>query len=214
MRLDRGHYFAHPLFTKTLKTMLKKTLMRTQFPTLLSLLLITGVGIGCGSGATDASDANAADAAAMSAGDEAAGGAAASGGHDHAGHGHAGGDGHDHGDAGDAGAMSTIDPWTRTYETAEAERAGTVENLHGLRATLVAELDAVRGRLKDGGRSADERKADTQRAAELAQGLEKLDRTIKQISEADNVTWADVRESNIQAAAEFRAWMAQYGLPS
>lgn len=133
-------------------------------------------------------------------------------GHAHDGHGHDGdhheGDGHDHGTA------AAVDPWTRTYETPAAERTGTVENLQGLRATLVGELEEVRGRLKDGTRSADDRKADTQRAAELAQGLERLDRTIKEISEANDVTWADVRESQIKAAGEFREWMAKYGMPS
>ena len=107
-----------------------------------------------------------------------------------------------------------MDPWERTYETPAAERAGTVENLQGLRATLVAELDEVRERLKDGTRAAEERKADSQRASELAQGLERLDRTIKEIDEADDVTWATVRESSIQAAGEFRAWMEEYGMPS
>ena len=111
-------------------------------------------------------------------------------------------------------ANATSDPWTRTYETPAAERAGTVENLNGLRATLVAELDQVRARLKDGARSADEKKADSQRAGELAQGLERLDRTIKEISESNDVTWAQVRESNIKAANDFRTWMSQYGMAS
>jgi hypothetical protein len=107
-----------------------------------------------------------------------------------------------------------VDPWTRTYETPAEERAGTVQNLQGLRATLVAELEEVRGRLKDGTRPAEDRKNDTTRAAELAQGLERLDRTINQITEADDVTWADVRESNIKAAGDFREWMSKYGMPS
>lgn len=89
-----------------------------------------------------------------------------------------------------------------------------MENLNGLRATLVTELESVRGRLKDGTRAAADRKADTQRAAELAQGLERLDRTIKQISEANDVTWTQVRDSELKAAGEFREWMAKYGLPS
>lgn len=115
---------------------------------------------------------------------------------------------------GQDGGTAASDPWTRTYDSPEAERAGTVQNLQGLRATLVAELESVRGRLKDGTRTADDRKADQTRAAELAQGLERLDRTIKQITEADDVTWADVRDSNIKAANEFRDWMAKYGMAS
>jgi hypothetical protein len=107
-----------------------------------------------------------------------------------------------------------VDRWSRTYATPAEERAGTIQNLQGIRATLVAELEQVRGRLNDGTRAAEDRKNDSTRAAELAQGLERLDRTIKQITEADDVTWADVRESNIKAAGEFREWMSKYGLPS
>lgn len=104
------------------------------------------------------------------------------------------------------------DSWNRTYATPAEERTGTVGNLKGLRATLVAELDGVRGRLKDGSRSAEDRKADTTRAAELAQGLERLDRAIKVIDEANDVSWATIRESSIKEAGEVRAWMSKYGM--
>ena len=160
---------------------------------------------GCGGGGADTADSPATGPDAV---DQAVDDADA--GHDH--------DGHDLGDSGDAGAdadghgTAAKDPWDRTYESPEAERAGTVENLQGLRATLVAELDQVRGRLKDGTRSGEDRKADTQRAAELAQGLERLDRTIKQIDEANDVTWSEVRDSEMKAAREFREWMAKYGM--
>lgn len=188
----------------------------------LDHFLLTGMGLllagslftgcsGCNQGASDTSASPASTTTTSDGSGADATGADASGhDHDHSADGH---EGHGHDDAGH-GTAEGVDPWTRTYETPEAERTGTVENLQGLRATLVAELDQVRERLKDGTRSAEDRKADTQRAAELAQGLERLDRTIKEISEASDVTWADVRESQIKAAGEFREWMAKYGLAS
>lgn len=179
-----------------------------------AFLLIASLGVGCsgcGGGATEdaAASAAGAEAGADAAGADGANADAAGAGAD------AGHEGHDHSAGGDHSAgAATADPWKRTYDSPAAERAGTVENLNGLRATLVAELESVRGRLKDGTRSAEDRKADTQRAAELAQGLERLDRTIKQISEANDVTWTQVRDSELKAAGEFREWMAKYGMAS
>ena len=178
----------------------------------LALLLIASLGVGCsgcGGGEADTTGDAAASMNDATSGSE--GHSGEGGGEDHSGT--AGHEGHDHGIGGTT-AASTVDPWARTYDTPQAERTGTVENLNGLRATLVAELESVRARLKDGSRSADERKADTQRAAELAQGLERLDRTIKVITEANDVTWSQVRDSEMKAASEFREWMSKYGMPS
>lgn len=166
---------------------------------------------GCGGGQSDTAG-SAGDDAGQVDDANASGSAGAHDGHDH---GDGAGQDHDGTGGGDGtGAAATVDPWSRTYDTPEAERAGTIQNLQGLRATLVAELESVRARLKDGTRSAEDRKADQQRASELAQGLERLDRTIKGIGEANDATWAQVRDSELKAAAEFREWMKKYGMPS
>jgi len=179
----------------------------------LALFLIAALGVGC-SGCGGAAEADTAGAAAGTEHDASADHDAMDhDDHDHDGHDHDG-MGPDHDAADGADATGSNDPWQRTYDSPAAERAGTVENLQGLRATLVAELESVRGRLKDGTRAAEDRKSDTQRAAELAQGLERLDRTIKQISEANDVTWTEVRDSEMKAAGEFREWMAKYGMAS
>lgn len=186
---------------------------RTWLP-MATFLLIASLGVGCSGCSGGATEDAAASAAGAQVGADAAGADGANADAANAGVA-AGHEGHGHSAGGDhsAGAAAS-DPWKRTYDSPAAERAGTVENLNGLRATLVTELESVRGRLKDGTRSAEDRKADTQRAAELAQGLERLDRTIKQISEANDVTWTQVRDSELKAAGEFREWMAKYGMAS
>ena len=99
----------------------------------------------------------------------------------------------------------------KTPLTASEERTKTGDEMRGLRAILKAELDAVRARL---GKTADAaaKEADKTRAAELAQGLERIDRAIKAIDEADDVSWGTIRESQIKEAGEVRAWMAKYGM--
>ncbi|MBL7965076.1 MAG: hypothetical protein JNM31_14675 [Flavobacteriales bacterium] len=175
-----------------------------------AFLLISSLTVGCsgcGGGAEDAAGAAGMDAGT---GVETPGGTDA--GAQGSGNGHGGsGDGHDatHMDGRDANVASD---GTKAPETPAEERAHAVEDLNGMRATLVAELDGVRGRLKQGGRTADEAKADQTRAAELAQGLERLDRLIKKTTDANDVTWTEVRESSMKEAGEFRTWMAKYGM--
>lgn len=185
----------------------------------LAFMLVASLGVGCSgcNGAEadttgDAVNTEGSNADGSSADGAHAGGAAH---HDGDGHDHSDGSVHADTDGSEAGSTTaTTDKWTRVYATPIEERAGYVENLNGLRATLVAELEQVRGRLKDGTRTAEDRKADSQRASELAQGLERLDRTIKQISDATDITWTDMRESSLKSAGEFREWMAKYGMPS
>lgn len=100
---------------------------------------------------------------------------------------------------------------TTTTLTPTEERTKTGDEMRGLRAILKAELDAVRARL---GKTADPaaKKSDETRAAELAQGLERIDRAIKAIDEADDVSWGTIRESQLKEAGEVRAWMAKYGM--
>lgn len=56
------------------------------------------------------------------------------------------------------------------------------------------------------------KQADKTCAAELAQGLERINRAIKAIDEADDVSWGTIRESQMKEAGEVRAWMAEYGM--
>jgi hypothetical protein len=185
----------------------------------LAFMLVASLGVGCsgcngGEADTtgDAANADGMNADGTSADGSGANGASANGQYD--------ANGNDPNNAsasatdGATGAGATTDKWTRVYATPMEERAGTVENLNGLRATLVAELEQVRGRLKDGSRTAEDKKSDSTRASELAQGLERLDRTIKEVTDADDVSWAQVRESKIKAAGEFREWMTKYGMAS
>lgn len=141
---------------------------------------------------------------------------------------HAAGEGHDAMSGGDAAgtnatagtgegegeSVETMEPRTFmviTYSTPAEERMGTTNALNGLRATLKAELDAVRGRL---GKTADPaaKEADQKRAAELAQGLERMDRLIAKVGAADDVSWAQVRESSLKEAEEVRVWMQNYNM--
>lgn len=190
----------------------KSSLFKRVLLPSLAFMLIAFMSVGCSSepGADDA----AGDAGMTTDGvDGAATGTNGTDGADHTGHDQM--NGGDHNATGADGSTTTsADPWTRTYATPVEERTGTVENLNGLRAKLVTELDQVRARLKDGTRAADDRKADTQRAAELAQGLERLDRTILQISDATDLTWSEMRVSSLKSAGEFREWMAKYGMAS
>lgn len=202
------------VFTMNRPSLFKRVLLPS-----LAFMLVASLGVGCsGCNGTEA-DTNAAGDAGMTTdgADGSAIGHDANDGTDHTGHDHMNGSDHnatasDGLDA--AGTTTTTDRWTRTYATPVEERTGTVENLNGLRATLVTELDQVRARLKDGTRATDDRKADSQRAAELAQGLERLDRTIKEINEATDVTWTQMRTSSLKSAGEFREWMTKYGMPS
>ncbi len=186
----------------------------TSSAALAGLLLLAGCG-GCNGGNADTMNDDAAgqtDGATM--GDDHD--------HDHAagdGHDHTMGDGHDHGDVtGDTLSREGVDqmePRTFmdiTYDTPTAERAGTTEALNGLRANLKAELDALRERMKGAGADKEALKADQQRAAELAQGLERIDRLIKKIGDADDVSWEQARESHLKEAEEVRVWMSEYGL--
>lgn len=183
----------------------------------LAFMLIASLGVGC-SGCNGGDADTTGDAVINADGtDGSAAGHDGMNGEDHTGHDHMDGTDHSGTTAGGTatdGTTTTVDPWTRTYATPIEERTGTIQNLNGLRATLVAELEQVRTRLKDGTRAAEDRKADTQRAAELAQGLERLDRTIAQINDATDLTWNDMRASSLKSAGEFREWMSKYGMAS
>jgi hypothetical protein len=91
--------------------------------------------------------------------------------------------------------------------TPAGERRETLTDLQRMRARLIAELDAVRARLNEGSLTAEERDRQTSRAAELSQGLERLDRAILEVDQADDTTWPAVRASSRTGAEDFREWM-------
>lgn len=93
-----------------------------------------------------------------------------------------------------------------------AERMNAVTDLGGLRATLMAELEAVRTRLNDGTRPEASAKADQERAAELAQGLERLDRALAAVNASNDTTWAAIRTNTNKEVEDIRAWMATHGM--
>lgn len=135
--------------------------------------------------------------------------------------GHANGGGSAVGASGDSasreGGVGTMDPneirinGSAVGSPAYNERYAASKDVRGFRAQLMAELDAIRTRLKDGTRPADAAKADQTRAADLAQGLERMDRLIKAVEESDDLTWTSVRESSLKEAGEVRAWAVEHG---
>lgn len=94
------------------------------------------------------------------------------------------------------------------------ERFAASKDVRGFRAQLMAELETIRTRLKDGTRPADEAKKDQAHAADLAQGLERMDRLIKAVEESDDLTWTSVRESSLKEAGEVRVWAIAHGFRS
>ncbi len=91
------------------------------------------------------------------------------------------------------------------------ERYAASKDIRGYRALLMAELEAIRTRLNDGTRPVDAAKKDQERAADLAQGLERMDRLIKAVEESDNLTWTSIRESRMKEAGEVRVWATEHG---
>ncbi len=90
------------------------------------------------------------------------------------------------------------------------ERTDATDRMNGIRATLMTELDQVRARLKDGKLDKEQTTADQKRAAELAQGLERVDRTLKAMGEATDATWPQMRASQLKEVDEVRTWWNQY----
>ncbi len=176
-----------------------------SFAMVLSVLCSSLSGCsGCGDGSTsDGTDTTATGAGAMNGSTTDGSGNGASGANGH------GSDSASHMDTRttDMGAADA----NKTPLTATEERTKTGDEMRGLRAILKAELDGVRASLGKGG-TPEEKEANKTRAAELAQGLERIDRAIKAIDEATDVSWGTIRESQIKEADEVRAWMAKYGM--
>ena len=94
--------------------------------------------------------------------------------------------------------------------TAAEERMVAGTDMRGLRATLVAELEAVRARLNVGTNPYPEREADQTRAAELAQGLERVDRALATLDASTDETWASTREAQMKEVEDVRVWLRKY----
>jgi len=107
-------------------------------------------------------------------------------------------------DMGTDGASGTV------VVTPAQERMDATTEMNGLRATLMADLEVVRSRLKAGGQEPEMKKADQARAADLAQGLERVDRTLVAMGEATDATWATMRDTQLKEVADVREWMAKY----
>ncbi|HRN36014.1 MAG TPA: hypothetical protein PLL18_03785, partial [Flavobacteriales bacterium] len=52
--------------------------------------------------------------------------------------------------------------------------------------------------------------ANKQRAAELAQGLERVDRTLAAMGGATDATWTQMRDAQLKEVNEVRAWWNKY----
>ena len=98
-------------------------------------------------------------------------------------------------------------PGTPVYD----ERYAASKDIRGYRALLMAELEEIRTRLNDGTRPAEAAKKDQERAADLAQGLERMDRLIKAVEESDDLTWTSIRGSRLKEAGEVRVWAHDHG---
>jgi len=94
--------------------------------------------------------------------------------------------------------------------TPEEERNMVVSDMHGLRSILVADLEVVRARLNVGTQPEPQSKADQALAADLAQGLERVDRALVALDASTDATWASMRTSQLKEVKEVRAWMVDY----
>lgn len=90
------------------------------------------------------------------------------------------------------------------------ERVMVTNDMRGLRSLLMADLEEVRSRLNDGARPAASREIDKALAADLAQGLERVDRALAALGTASDATWASMRDAQLKEVAEVRSWMADY----
>lgn len=97
-----------------------------------------------------------------------------------------------------------------TVLTGNQERTDAMARMNGIRAILKTELEGVRATLKDGTLAKEVAAANKQRAAELAQGLERVDRTLAAMGGASDATWAEMRETQLKEVNEVRAWWNKY----
>jgi hypothetical protein len=99
---------------------------------------------------------------------------------------------------------------TTSTLTPEQERTAVTANMKGLRAELMSDLDSVRTRLNDGTMTAAQQKTDKAAAADLAQGLERVDRALAAMDSTTDATWASMREVQMKEVTDVRAWLDHY----
>ena len=93
--------------------------------------------------------------------------------------------------------------------TPAQERMSVTSDMQGLRAELMADLDSVRDRLNEGTMPKGVHKEDKAAAADLAQGLERVDLAIAAMDSSTDVTWASMRDVRMKEVADVRAWLTQ-----
>jgi len=102
-------------------------------------------------------------------------------------------------------------PANRTVPATPAEeRAMANSDMRGLRAILMADLEMVRARLNDGTRTNDQKATDQSLAADLAQGLERVDRALIAMDATTDATWSTMRTAQLKEVEEVRTWMVGY----
>lgn len=97
-----------------------------------------------------------------------------------------------------------------TPATPAEERAMANADMRGLRSILMSDLELVRARLNDGTRTDEQKATDQALAAELAQGLERVDRALAAMDATTDKTWADMRTSHMKEVNDVRTWMVGY----
>ena len=86
------------------------------------------------------------------------------------------------------------------------ERSDAMTSMNGIRATLMTQLDQVRAELKQGGMDKANTDSDKAQAADLAQGLERIDRLLAAMGGATDVTWNQMRTAQLKEASDVRVW--------
>ena len=94
--------------------------------------------------------------------------------------------------------------------TPAQERMSVANDMQGLRAELMADLDSVRNRLNEGTMPKDLHKADKAAAADLAQCLARVDQALAAMDSTTDVTWASMRDVRMKEVADVRTWLTQY----
>lgn len=94
--------------------------------------------------------------------------------------------------------------------TPAAERTWATADMRRLRAALVADLEGVRDRLNVGSSPKPQHDKDQALAADLAQGLERIDRALVALDASTDATWGSVREGQLKEVNDVREWMRGY----
>jgi hypothetical protein len=94
--------------------------------------------------------------------------------------------------------------------TPAEERTWATADMRRLRAALVADLEDVRARLNVGSSPEPQHDKDQALAADLAQGLERIDRALVALDASTDATWGSVREGQLKEVNDVREWMRGY----